>query len=51
MADQSMELNYGIDDKPPVLESITLGFQHYLTMFGSTVAIPLILSGPLGLKD
>ncbi len=51
MADQSMELNYRIDDKPPLLESITLGFQHYLTMFGSTVAIPLILSGPLGLQD
>ncbi len=42
-------LIYGIDDRPPVTESIFLGFQHYLTMFGSTVAIPLILSEPLGL--
>lgn len=43
-------LIYGIDDEPPFLESLGLGFQHYLTMFGSTVAIPLLLSGPLGLE-
>ena len=46
------DLIYGIDDKPPLLQTFGLGFQHYLTMFGSTVAIPLILAGPLGLdKD
>ncbi len=45
------ELIYGIDDVPPWRETIPLGFQHYLTMFGSTVAIPLILSEPLGLGD
>lgn len=45
------DLIYGIDDKPPVVETAVLGFQHYLTMFGSTVAIPLILSEPLGLTD
>jgi len=44
-------LIYGIDDVPPLAESLLLGFQHYLTMFGSTVAIPLILAGPLGMKD
>ena len=32
------QLLYGIDDKPSLRESIALGFQHYLTMFGSTVA-------------
>jgi len=42
-------LIYGIDDVPPLRESLFLGFQHYLTMFGSTVAIPLILSEPLGM--
>ena len=42
---------YGIDDVPPLFESVTLGFQHYLTMFGSTVAIPLIMAEPLGLKN
>ena len=43
------QLTYGIDDKPPLPEAVALGFQHYLTMFGSTVAIPLFLSEPLGL--
>lgn len=42
---------YGIDDVPPVGECITLGFQHYLTMFGSTVAIPLLLAPALGITD
>ena len=53
MASESQRpLLYGIDDKPPLLTTFGLGFQHYLTMFGSTVAIPFILSKPLGLdKD
>jgi len=45
------ELIYGIDDKPPIGETVVLGLQHYLTMFGSTLAIPLIMSGPLGMQD
>ena len=44
-------LIYGIDDKPPLVETLGLGFQHYLTMFGSTVAIPLILAGEFGMDD
>jgi nucleobase transporter 1/2 len=43
------DLIYGIDDVPPPAVGFALGLQHYLTMFGSTVAIPLILSGPLGI--
>jgi solute carrier family 23 (nucleobase transporter), member 1 len=42
-------LLYGIDDIPPPLETVALGFQHYLTMFGSTVAIPLILAPAFGI--
>lgn len=42
------KLIYGIDDKPPLREAVPLGFQHYLTMFGSTVAIPFILADALG---
>jgi len=42
---------YGIDDRPPLREGLGLGFQHYLTMFGSTVAIPLLLADKLGMKD
>ena len=45
------KLIYSIDDNPPWVEVIPLGFQQYLTMFGSTVAIPLILSEPLGIAD
>ncbi len=50
-ATPSHNLIYGIDDKPPLLQTISLGFQHYLTMFGSTVAIPLLLAKPLGIED
>ena len=42
-------LIYGVEDIPPWRETIFLGFQHYLTMFGATVAIPLILAEPLGM--
>lgn len=47
----SRRLIYGIDDVPRARETVLLGFQHYLTMFGSTVAIPLILSDALGMAD
>jgi len=51
MSNNAPELIYGIDDTPPPIETAVLGLQHYLTMFGSTVAIPLILAGPLGIDD
>ena len=47
----SKNLIYGIEDRPPWLETMALGFQHYLTMFGSTVAIPLLLAPQLGMQD
>ncbi|MFQ6087825.1 MAG: uracil-xanthine permease family protein [Candidatus Methanofastidiosia archaeon] len=40
---------YTIDDVPPWRESIFLGFQHYLTMFGATVLIPILLAGAMGM--
>ena len=36
--EESSFIEYGIDDKPPLFESMFLGFQHYLTMIGATVA-------------
>lgn len=48
---KSSGMIYGIDDVPPLREGIFLGLQHYLTMFGSTVAIPLILADALGMGD
>lgn len=51
LAEGGQNLLYSIDDVPPLRRAIPLGIQHYLTMFGSTVAIPLILAGPLGIDD
>jgi nucleobase transporter 1/2 len=51
MGQSAPNLLYGIEDVPPTGECLVLGFQHYLTMFGSTVAIPLILAGPLGIDS
>lgn len=48
---KKQKMLYGIDDIPPTAETLILGLQHYLTMFGSTLAIPLILAGPLGMTD
>ena len=36
---------YGLDDRPPLGRAGLLAIQHVLTMFGSTVAVPLLL-GP-----
>ncbi|ELT94865.1 hypothetical protein CAPTEDRAFT_177506 [Capitella teleta] len=39
-----LDLQYKIDDVPPWYLCIMLGFQHYLTMFGATLSIPLIVA-------
>jgi len=51
VADESVgdAIEYGIDDKPPLGESIVLGVQHYLTMVGANIAVPLILAGAMGM--
>ena len=38
---------YGLEDKPPPGRAFVLALQHVLTMFGATVAVPLML-GPTG---
>ena len=45
--DESDFIEYGIEDEPPLGESIVLGFQHYLTMVGANIAVPLILAGAM----
>ena len=45
------KLLYSIDDVPPLRDSLLLGLQHYLTMFGSTLAIPLLMAKPLGIEN
>ncbi|WP_135805490.1 uracil-xanthine permease family protein [Halorussus marinus] len=44
-------VDYGIDERPPLGESILLGVQHYLTMVGANIAVPLILAGALGMPE
>ncbi|ELU01493.1 hypothetical protein CAPTEDRAFT_111368 [Capitella teleta] len=38
------DLRYRINDVPPWYLSIVLGLQHYLTMFGSTLSLPLLVA-------
>ncbi|KAJ7386680.1 hypothetical protein OS493_006688 [Desmophyllum pertusum] len=44
---RALGLSYLIDENPPWYICLLLGFQHYLTMLGGTLAIPFILSGPM----
>ncbi|XP_057679129.1 solute carrier family 23 member 1-like [Corythoichthys intestinalis] len=44
------KLAYSVTDVPPWYLSIFLAFQHYLTAFGSNIAIPLILGDALCLQ-
>ena len=40
-----LDLNYGLDDVPtPFPKALGLGLQHVLTMFGATIAVPLLLA-------
>jgi len=44
------QLLYKIEDRPPILIAILLGFQHIIAAFGGIVAVPLVLGGALGLS-
>ncbi|PCR90570.1 uracil-xanthine permease family protein [Natrinema ejinorense] len=44
-------IEYGIDEQPPLGESIVLGMQHYLTMVGANIAVPLILASAMGMTE
>lgn len=41
---------YQLDDKPEFPKNFTLALQHVLTMFGSTVAVPLLLGPMMGMS-
>jgi xanthine permease len=41
-------VEYDIEDKPPAGEAIPLGIQHLLAMFLSTVALPIVIAGAIG---
>ncbi len=40
-------VEFGLEDRPPLGRSILLGTQHYLTMVGSNIAVPLALAGAM----
>ncbi|MEM9352126.1 MAG: solute carrier family 23 protein [Planctomycetota bacterium] len=46
----SPQIIYGLDDKPPFGRAVVLSLQHVLTMFGSTVAVPLLLGPAMGMS-
>lgn len=51
-AETSAEMvEYGIDDEPETGEAVALGAQHLLAMFLSTVALPLVIAGAIGLPQ
>lgn len=41
-------MSYTVTDVPPLGTSLVLGLQHYLTMLGATVLIPLIVCPAMG---
>ncbi|KAL4222695.1 hypothetical protein ACF0H5_018736 [Mactra antiquata] len=41
--ERNSRVTYGVGDIPPWYLCILLGFQHYLTAFGSTITVPLVL--------
>lgn len=47
----NLRVIYGIDDRPPFGRAVVLGLQHTLTMFGATVAVPLLLGPSMGMSQ
>ncbi len=41
-------INYTVTEVPPLFTSMLLGLQHYLTMLGATVLIPLLVCPAMG---
>ncbi|EFJ09964.1 hypothetical protein SELMODRAFT_159848 [Selaginella moellendorffii] len=46
--EQLPEIDYCPNDSPPWPQTILLGFQHFLTMIGTTVLIPSLVVGNMG---
>jgi xanthine permease len=46
--DGSIDLEYALEDKPPILESLLLGIQHVSVMIVPTTAVAFIVGGAVG---
>jgi len=44
------QIIYGLNDRPPPIRAGVLAAQHVLTMFGSTVSIPLLFGPAMGMS-
>jgi len=44
------QIIYGLEDRPPPIRAGVLAAQHVLTMFGSTVSIPLLFGPAMGMS-
>ena len=42
---------YPIESRPPPVRTVVLAVQHVLTMFGATVAVPLLLGPQMGMNQ
>lgn len=47
--EDSTLVEYGIEDQPSLDRAVPLGIQHLLAMFLSTVILPIIIAGAIGL--
>ncbi|QSW99025.1 uracil-xanthine permease family protein [Haloterrigena alkaliphila] len=48
-ADGGIQLEYGVDDKPPLPKSILLGLQHVAVMIVPATAVAYVVAGGVGL--
>ena len=44
-------MRYTVTDMPPITLSLFLGVQHYLTMLGATVLVPLLVTPAMGANE
>ena len=49
-ADYATDLVFGLEDRPPLKQTLFAAFQHLLAVFVAIITPPLIIAGTLGMK-
>ena len=49
-ADYATDLVFGLEDRPPLKQTLFAAFQHLLAVFVAIITPPLIIAGALGMK-